>query len=166
MQLDAHCDLRHEYEGSTLSHACVASRMLENDKVEQILQLGIRSLCAQEAEVLDSEPRVRAWFAEDIHSGAYRDEFLSRIQGKKCYVTIDVDCFDPSILPATGTPEPNGLSYIQAEDIVRSVAQLGQVVAFDCVELAPIPGYHAADFLVAKFLLRFMNFCLGPELRS
>lgn len=159
VQLDAHCDLRDAYEDSKLSHASVASRMLENPLVEQILQLGIRSLCTEEANVLKNDSRVRAWFAEDIHSGAYLREFTQRVKGRKVYLTIDVDCFDPSIMPSTGTPEPDGLSYRQAEEIVRVVVKNSEILAFDCVELAPVEGFHAADFLVAKFLAKLMNLC-------
>lgn len=157
VQIDAHCDLRQEYEGNPLSHACVSRRLLDFKGVEQVLQLGIRSLCTEEADVLKTDGRVRAWFAEDVSADNYQQEFCERLKGKDVYLTLDVDGFDPSIMPSTGTPEPAGLSFQQALKIVRLVTEHANLVAFDCVELAPIAGFHAPDFMVAKFLYRLMN---------
>lgn len=163
IQIDAHCDLRDTYEETPHSHACVARRFLEQPRVSQILQLGIRSLCSEEARVLKNEPRVRAWYAEEVHAESYWDEFREAIRGKNTFLTLDVDGFDPSVVPSTGTPEPNGLSYIQVENIVRAVIEESNLFAFDCVELAPTEGSHAADFFVAKFLYRLMNLRLGTR---
>lgn len=157
VQLDAHCDLRESYEGTIHSHACVAKRLLEIPNVEQILQLGIRSLCTEEATVLKEENRVKAWFAEQIHDRTYIDEFVDLVRGRKVFLTLDVDVFDPSLVPSTGTPEPSGLTFAQAESIVRLIIDEADLFAFDCVELAPIKNLHAADFLIAKFLYRLMN---------
>jgi N1-aminopropylagmatine ureohydrolase len=157
VQLDAHCDLRDQYEGSPLSHACVARRLLELQAVEQVIQLGIRSLCSEEAEVIRAEPRVTTFFAEDVHSGSYSEAFLQKIAGRQTYLTIDVDGFDSSLVPSTGTPEPNGLTFQQVETIVATVVGHSDLLAFDCVELAPISGFHAADYVVAKLLYRLMS---------
>ena len=138
VQLDAHCDLRDRYEDDPHSHACVSRRLLEQDRVEQILQFGIRSLCLEEARLAQSEPRVGVWYTEQVHSGEHLDQLATLIRGKDVYLTLDVDCFDPSIVPSTGTPEPNGMSYLQAEEIVRVIIRESRLVAFDCVELAPI----------------------------
>lgn len=157
VQLDAHCDLRDSYEGSPHSHACVARRMLERDGVEEILQFGIRSLCKEEAEVLNASDKVTAWFVEEMTEERHLSFLRSRLEGRKVFLTLDVDCFDPALVPSTGTPEPDGLTFRQADHIVKAITEVADLVAFDCVELAPIPGFHAADFLVAKFLYRLMN---------
>ncbi len=167
VQFDAHCDLRASYQGTPHSHACVSSRLLEMPQVEQILQLGIRSLCQEEADVLARETeRVRAWFSEDLEDDAYREELLARVKGKRLYVTIDVDCLDPSLVPSTGTPEPNGLLFKQVEEILRLLTDNAEIVAFDCVELAPIEGYHASDFVVAKLVYRTLNLFLSKTILS
>lgn len=160
VQLDAHCDLRDSYEDSPYSHASVSRRMLELPQVEQILQLGIRSLCTEEAEVIRSEPRVRVWYTEDVHASRFEDELRQRVRGKDLYLTVDVDGFDPTLIPSTGTPEPWGLTYPQGERIFRILAEEANLVAFDCVELAPVPGHHASDFVVAKLVYRLMNLFL------
>ena len=157
VQLDAHSDLRDSYEDSPHSHACVARRLLELESIEQILQLGVRSLCTEEARVIKSDPRVRTWFAEDVHAEKFEDELRQRVRGRRIYLTVDVDGFDPSIIPSTGTPEPNGLSFAQGEAIFRILAEECDLVAFDCVELAPVAGRHVSDFVVAKLIYRLMN---------
>lgn len=157
VQIDAHADLRDSYEGSPLSHACVGRRFLEISGVEQVLQLGIRSLCQEEADLIATEPRLRTWFSEDIHRGDYIEEFQERLESRDVYLTIDVDGFDPSVMPSTGTPEPDGLNFRQVENIIRTSISKSQLLAFDCVELAPMPNFHSPDFMVAKLLYRLMN---------
>lgn len=156
--LDAHADLRDSYEGTRYSHACVARRLLELPSVEQVLQLGVRSVCPEEMEVIRScGDRVRVWFSEDVHRGGWQQELGRRIQGRSVYLSLDVDGFDPSLVPATGTPEPDGLSWRQGQEILRIVTGQAELAGFDCVELAPVRGLHAADFTVAKLLYRLLN---------
>jgi agmatinase len=157
VQIDAHADLRDTYEGSPYSHACVCRRLLELDRVEKLLQIGIRSICTEEAEVIRSEPRLRTWFTEEVFEGDFEDQLRRQVRGKNLYLTVDVDGFDPSLIPATGTPEPDGLSFRQGERIFKILAQEARLVAFDCVELAPIAGHHSSDFVVAKLVYRLMN---------
>lgn len=164
VQLDAHSDLRDSYEDSPYSHACVTRRLLELDQVSEILQLGVRSLCTEEAEVIKTEPRLRTWFTEQVHSGEFEEELRQRVRGKNLYLTVDVDGFDPSLIPATGTPEPFGLTYPQGEAIFKLLAEEANLVAFDCVELAPIPGHHSSDFVVAKLVYRLMNIFLHQQI--
>ncbi len=164
VQIDAHSDLRDSYEKSRYSHASVSRRLIEMERVERVIQLGIRSLCSEEAEVIRSEPKVRTWFTEDVQAGRHLPEFQELVRGKTVYLTIDVDGFDPSLIPATGTPEPDGLSFRQGEEIVRILGREANVVAFDCVELAPIPGLHASDFVVAKLVYRTMSLLLHDRL--
>lgn len=157
VQLDAHADLRDSYQDTPHSHACVSRRLLELDRVEKLLQIGIRSICSEEAEVIKTEPRLRTWFTEDVFEGDFESELRSLVRGKNLYLTVDVDGFDPSLIPATGTPEPDGLSFRQGERIFKMLAEEANLIAFDCVELAPIPGHHSSDFVVAKLVYRLMN---------
>lgn len=166
VQLDAHCDLRDSYEGSPYSHASVSRRMLSLPQVEQILQLGIRSLCTEEAEVAKSDSRVRVWFTEDVHADRFEQELRERVRGKDIYLTVDVDGFDPTLIPSTGTPEPWGLTYAQGERIFRILAEEANLVAFDCVELAPVEGHHASDFVAAKLVYRLMNLFLRDKIHE
>lgn len=161
VQIDAHADLRDEYEDSPYSHACIARRLVEDRTVEQVLQLGIRSVCAEEVQFARQNPeRVRIWYAEEVHAGDWREELVARLAGKRVYLTIDVDGLDPAIVPATGTPEPDGLTWVETLDIVRLVCQSAQIVGIDCVELAPYPGQHAADFAVAKLLYKTISYAM------
>jgi agmatinase len=162
VQLDAHSDLRDEYEGTPFSHACVARRILEDPRVEQVLQLGVRSVDAEEvAFARADERRVRVWYAEDVHDGGWREEFTARVRGRRVHLTIDVDGLDPSIVPATGTPEPDGLTWREALDIIRTTASAGSIAGIDCVELAPRPGLHHADFAVAKLLYKTITYAMN-----
>lgn len=161
VQVDAHSDLRAEYEETPYSHACIARRLLEEPAIEQVLQLGIRSVCSEEVEFTRANPdRVRVWYAEAVHANGWRDELVARLQGKRVYLTIDVDGLDPAIVSATGTPEPDGLTWRETLDILRTVAQTAQIVGIDCVELAPSPGQHAADFAVAKLLYKAICYAM------
>lgn len=162
VQIDAHCDLRDEYEGSPYSHACMARRLLEHPGVEQMLQLGIRSISSEEVSFARANSsRVRIWYAEDVHAGDWRGPLVDRLAGRRVYLTIDVDGLDPSIVLATGTPEPNGLTWSETLEIIRTVAQVAEVVAFDCVELAPVPGLHASEYAVAKLVYKTMNIIMA-----
>jgi agmatinase len=165
VQIDAHSDLRDEYEGSPYSHACVARRLLETRGIDQVLQLGVRSIDVEEvAFAREHEDRVRIWFAEDVHDGGWR-EVAAHVRGKRVYLTLDVDGLDPAVVPATGTPEPDGLSWKEACEIVRVVADAASIAGIDCVELAPRLGQHAADFAVAKLLYKTISYAMRASLR-
>jgi agmatinase len=161
VQLDAHSDLRDSYEDTPYSHACIARRLLDEPSIEQVLQLGIRSVSPEEVSFTRANPaRVRVWYAEEVHDGQWRAELVNRLRGRRVYLTLDVDGLDPAIVPATGTPEPDGLTWRETLDSLRTVAQTAQIVGIDCVELAPMPGQHAADFAVAKLLYKTICFAL------
>lgn len=167
VQIDAHSDLRDEYEESPYSHACIARRLLEEEGIEQVLQLGIRSVCPEEVAFTRANPeRVRVWYAEAIHEGNWQDELRKRVRGRQIYLTIDVDGLDPAIVPATGTPEPDGLTWRETLNILRIVAQEAKIVAIDCVELAPTPGLHMADFAVAKLLYKAITYAITSHVDS
>ncbi|HEU5011152.1 MAG TPA: agmatinase [Roseiflexaceae bacterium] len=162
VQIDAHSDLRDEYEGSPWSHASIARRVLAMGAT--IVQFGIRSICCEEMDVIRAErERVRVFFTEDVHAGGHLEQLAELVRGRTVFLTIDVDGFDPSLVPATGTPEPNGLLWQQVLDIVRTVMREANVVAIDCVELAPIPGQHASDFLVAKLVYKVIGLALAAK---
>ncbi len=159
VQIDAHADLRDEFHSDRYSHACVARRLLD-EGVESVVQLGIRGVSLEEAHVIDADPRVRVHWADDIHddtTGDYLSDLEDRVRGRDVYLTIDVDGLDPSIVPATGTPEPNGLTWRQALQIIHATAQSANVVGLDVVELAPRPGLHASDFTTAKLTYHTVN---------
>jgi agmatinase len=161
VQIDAHSDLRDTYEGSPLSHACVARRILGLAEVDQLLQLGIRAISREEVEFVRAHhDAVRIWSADDVHAGGWEDTLARRLTGRRVYLTLDVDGLDPSVVSATGTPEPGGLSWQQALAILRLVASVGDVVALDCVELAPVDGQHHSDYAVARLLYKALNYIL------
>jgi agmatinase len=167
LQIDAHSDLRDQYEESRWSHACVARRLLEMDGIEQILQFGIRSVCREEVEVARANPsRVRVWYAEEVHAGVWRRELSDLLRTRRVFLTIDVDGLDPAIVPATGTPEPDGLTWNETLDLVRTVSEHAEIVGIDCVELAPHPGQHAADFAVAKLLYKVITYAMHSRRRA
>lgn len=155
VQIDAHADLRDSYEGERFSHACAMRRILEENPGPTV-QIGIRSFSAEEAAFIRStRGRVNVFTMSRIERTAHADllrEIEGLVKGRDVYLTIDVDGLDPSIVPATGTPEPGGLGWRQALDIVRTVASASRIVAMDCVELAPSPGLHMAEFAVARLL--------------
>ncbi len=159
VQLDAHADLRDTYEGTRYSHACAARRMLE---AGPLVQLGIRSLDISEAGFLaDHRDEVLSVSADAMHSSHdYRQRVIERIKGRTVFLTLDVDALDPSIMPATGTPEPGGLSWHQMLDTIRLVASHSHIAAFDCVELSPIAGLHAPNFVAAKLVYKTLSILL------
>lgn len=163
VQIDAHSDLRDRYDDTPYSHACVARRLLETDGVEQILQLGIRSICPEEVALARARPdAVRIWYREALRVDGWRDELIARLRGRRVFLTFDVDGLDPAVVPATGTPEPDGLTWVEALDLARTVARVATVVGLDCVELAPAPGLHAAEFAVAKLVYALISAVMLP----
>ena len=163
VQIDAHSDLRDEYDGSPYSHACMARRLLDCEApgFEQVLQLGIRSVCPEEVALARSQPeRIRVWYAEAVHQGGWQAELIERVRGRRVYLTIDVDGLDPSVVPSTGTPEPDGLSWRETLAVLRAVAEHAEIVGLDCVELAPVPGHHASDFAAAKLVYKAISYAM------
>lgn len=152
LQLDAHADLRDRYEGSPFNHACAMRRCREI--VGRVIQYGIRSQSPEEARII----RKNGW-ATDIHygCGATPAQLLRRLT-KHVYLTVDLDVFDPSIMPATGTPEPSGLLWEPFCALLRELMKSGTVVGADVVELAPIPGIGAPDFLAAKVVHKILAY--------
>lgn len=159
VQVDAHGDLRDTYEGSAYSHGCAARRILE---ICPLFQIGIRSLCEEEERFRRGNGRVHTVFAEEITAGRqYLGDLADFVRGKTVYLTIDLDGLDPSIMPAVGTPEPEGLSWPALLEVVRTVlGHCARLPAFDVVELAPIPAMPASDFLAAKLIYKIISLAL------
>ncbi len=160
VQIDAHLDLRDEYEGSRHNHACIARRMVE-DGVTPI-QIGMRSCSREEAEFVRERGLAIYWARHVAGHVAYHREVLEQLAGKPVFVTIDLDGFDPSVLPATGTPEPGGLDWF---DVTRLLAMIGrhtQVVGADITELAPGTEDRASVFLAARLAAKCVAYFWAP----
>ena len=152
LQIDAHGDTRESYEGSTHNHACVMARARERCP---IVQVGIRAVDSSEMPGLDP---ARVFWAHEIAAREdtnWMDEVVSLLPDN-VYLTIDLDAFDPSLLPATGTPEPGGLGWYEMNELIRRVARNRRIVGFDVVELLPLPGEHASEFIAAKLVHRVL----------
>lgn len=149
VQFDAHADLRDTYEGTPHSHACVMHRALDMDI--PIYQIGVRSLSCEE-HLLREKLKIGHLDAAVINKTGIPDPVLPPDFPASIYITFDVDAFDPSIMPATGTPEPGGLGWYQSFQALESVIEGRKVLGFDVVELAPFDGMHAPEFTVARFI--------------
>ena len=159
LQLDAHGDLRDSFEGSEHNHACVMHRIVDDGV--RLAQVGIRSLTREERE-LARQRGVCTVFAEEAVTVPV-ERWIGRVVDAlpaEVYVTVDLDALDPAIMPATGTPEPGGLDWYRTVAVLRAVAAARRVVGFDVVELAPIPGLVAPDFLAAKLVYRLLGYAL------
>lgn len=155
LQLDAHADLRDEFEGSKWSHACAMARVLD---IADVVAIGVRGVSEEEVEIARSDDRTTLIWADEMWDGdAWMDRALEAL-GDPVYLTFDVDYFDPSLVPATGTPEPGGGDWYRTLLFLRRVFQERDVVACDVVELAPIPLLHASDFLVAKLVYKLIGY--------
>ncbi len=154
LQIDAHADTRESYAGSPFNHACVMARARE---LCPIVQVGIRAVDLSEVPGLDDQ---RVVWAHQINGPQAQPDWVERVLDHltdEVYVTIDLDGLDPSIVPATGTPEPGGLGWYQVTDLLGRVASSRRVVGFDVVELLPTPGQWASEFLAAKLVYRFLS---------
>jgi agmatinase len=152
LQLDAHSDLRQIYEGSEFNHACAMARARE---YASLVQVGIRSMSAEELPYIDKD---RIFFSHELY---YDKSLYKKAIGKlseNVYITIDLDVFDPSIMPSTGTPEPGGPSYFELLHFMRDVINARNVVGFDIVELCPSATNKAPDFIAAKIIYQLLSY--------
>jgi len=152
LQLDAHSDLRDEYGGSRFNHACVMARIKERCP---IVQVGIRSMDVSEKLCIDAG---RIFFAQDLVG---RTDWIDRVVAtltERVYITIDLDVFDPAVMPATGTPEPGGLLWYDVLALLRRICWERTLVGFDVVELCPVEGNWACDFLAAKLIYQLLSY--------
>jgi agmatinase len=156
LQLDAHSDLRQEYEGSKYNHACSMARARE---LAPIVQVGIRSMSVDELPFADPD---RIFYAHDLYYD--KQLYASAIQklSDNVYITVDLDVFDPSIMPSTGTPEPGGPHYYELMHFLREVAKSRNVVGFDVVELCPSSTNKSPDFIAAKVIYQLLSYIFCP----
>ncbi|MGH9331510.1 MAG: agmatinase, partial [Vicinamibacterales bacterium] len=157
LQIDAHADLRDEYMGTPFNHACAMRRTLEHAPVTQV---GIRSMSTEEAQAV-GQLKTRIFYDFDMRRDpAWVDRVVDSL-ADRVYVTIDADGLDPAIMPAVGTPEPGGLSWYEALALLKAVFTRRQVVACDLVELCPLPGLMAPNFLCAKLVYKMLTYQLS-----
>jgi agmatinase len=157
LQLDAHADLRTIYEKSKFNHACVMARAKE---FSPVLQVGIRSMSVEESKHIDPD---RVFYSDQIYDN---DEWMVEVMvklTKNVYITIDLDVFDPSIMPSTGTPEPGGLFWYEVLKFLKKVNETSNIVGFDVVELCPNRYNKAPDFLAAKLIYSLLSYKFAKE---
>lgn len=157
LQLDAHYDLRNEYYGSRFNHGCTARRISE---ICPLVQTATRSLSKEEKDFLATQAngRIKSINVYDILEMPLWKDVISNALSEHIYVTIDLDAFDPSMMPAVGTPEPGGIGWYETLDLLREVSKDKKIVGFDVTELCPIEGQIAPDFLAAKLIYRFLGY--------
>jgi len=164
LHLDAHADSRDTYEGSRYNHACVIARAREYTK--EIVSVGIRSMDQLERDGMD---RKRMFFAHEIFNSETWIQKTVRQLKDNVYITIDLDVFDPGIMPSTGTPEPGGLGWYQVTKLLRAVSMAKRIVGFDVVELCPSHD-KAPDFLAAKLVYTLLSYIFAdravPKLKN
>jgi agmatinase len=154
LQIDAHADLRDGYMGTPHNHACAMRRTLEHAPITQV---GIRSMSTEEAEVASSLDTSIFYDVSMRKDADWIDRVVSSLRDP-VYITIDVDGMDPAIMPSTGTPEPGGLSWYEMLALLRAAIRQRTVVACDVVELSPIPGLLAPNFLCAKLVYKILTY--------
>lgn len=159
IQFDAHSDLRETYMDDPWNHACAMARVL--DVCDHLVQVGIRSQAAEE-RARSERDGIPVHYAHGIidaeHGGVDWIEPILQQCRSNVYITFDCDVFDPSIIPATGTPEPGGLTWHQVDRFVDLLTRQHRLVGFDVSELAPIPGLHHCEFTVAKLIYRWLGY--------
>ena len=165
LQFDAHSDLRDGYLGEPYSHAAAMRRVLDHQGVS-LVSVGIRATDISEVPFIEANPgRVTIHWAKDRRRWSVED-IVAPLRGRPVYISFDVDGFDSSLMPATGTPEPGGFFFDEACEILRAACRAGTVVGADIVELAPIPGFHACNFTAAKLAYKLLSYALSGQPRD
>jgi len=152
LQLDAHADLRDEFEGTKYHHACTMRRVRELNI--PLTQVGIRSMSEEEAEYLKKK-KGNIFYSPELPV----EKIISTLK-KNVYLTFDLDVFDPSIMPSTGTPEPDGFGWKEILNLIKKVAEKRKIIGADVVELDPIPGFSTPDFLAAKLVYKIISYII------
>jgi agmatinase len=160
VQLDAHTDLRQQYMGTKCNHACA---LAEAQRYTNLLQVGIRSMDKSEVKYLQKD---KVYFAHQIMDSDYWMEEAIRKMTDRVYITLDLDVFDSSLMPSTGTPEPGGMQWYPVLQFLRMIFNRKQVVGFDIVELAPNEHNKAPDFLAAKLYYKMLAYYSEKEVRK
>jgi len=149
LQIDAHTDLRDNFEGTEFHHACVMKRI--RDLNVSVTQVGIRSVSEEESEYIEKEKIDNIFYASDFPI----EKIINSLK-ENVYITFDLDGLDSSVMPSTGTPEPGGLKWEQAIGLIKEIGQKKRIIGADIVELDPIPGLVAPDFLAAKLVYKII----------
>jgi agmatinase len=156
VQIDAHGDMRFEYEGSLHNHACVMRRVLEMGL--PTLPVGIRAICREEAELIAKQQIPVIWDRDIAGDPNWIEKAIAKITTEKVFLTIDVDGIDPALIPGVGTPEPGGLSWHQTLGFLRRLFQTHQVIGCDVMELAPISDSVVSEFTTAKLIYKLIGY--------
>ena len=156
IQIDAHGDMRDSYEGSIYNHACVMRRIL--DMGLPSLPVGIRSICLEEAQLIDQKNIPVVWARDIYYQSDWIDTAIAQITTKKVFITIDLDGIDPSLLPGVGTPEPGGLNWYQLTRFLKRIFTSYQVIGCDVMELAPIKDSVVSQFTAAKLVYKLVGY--------
>ena len=162
LQIDAHADLRDEYDGTKHSHASIMARTVKDLKIPAV-QVGIRSISADEARSLAEGLPTKIYWAKDIHgTTVWIDEAVENLT-ENVYLTIDIDGLDPSLVPTTGTPEPGGLEWYQTLTLIRKLAEKRRVVGMDLVEFSKTENSDAPAFLCSKLVYKSFAYIFNEE---
>ena len=162
LQIDAHADMRDSYMGTSHNHACAMRRSLSSARITQV---GIRSLSTEEAEILP-KLNTSVFYDFDMRKDPQWIDRVVESLEPHVYISIDVDGMDPAIMPATGTPEPGGLSWAEITTLLRRTAERRTIVSADVVELSPIPGMVAPTFLCAKLIYKLLTYRFAADPRA
>lgn len=162
LHFDAHADLRDGYEGEHYSHAAAIRRVLDHPTVP-IVSCGIRNISKEEIPFYEANKhRISIYWGKDRATWNVAD-IVAPFKGRPIYLTFDLDGFDSSLMPSTGTPEPGGLFWEDAMSIIKAASEIGTIVGADINELAPIENFHGPDFLASKLAYKILNYALGRE---
>ncbi len=161
LQIDAHADLRDSYDGTPHSHASIMARVVKDLRIPAV-QCGIRSISAEEARNLKSLPTRIFWARDIVGRSDWWDDAVEGLT-ENVYLTIDIDGLDPSLVSATGTPEPGGLGWYETMGLIRTLARKRKVVGMDLTEYSYVEGQSASAFLCAKLIYKTLAFVFEKE---
>jgi agmatinase len=156
IQIDAHGDMRHEYEGSLHNHACVMRRVLEMGL--PTLPVGIRSICKEEALLIEKQQIPVVWARDIANNTDWSETAIAKITTPKVFITIDVDGIDPTLIPGVGTPEPGGIDWYSIVKFMRRIFETHQVIGCDVMELAPVVDSVVSEFTSAKLVYKLIGY--------
>jgi agmatinase len=162
LQIDAHADLRDTYDGTPHSHASIMARVVKDLRLPAV-QVGIRSISAEEARTLDGGLPTRIFWAKDIAGKTDWIDSAVNSLTENVYLTIDIDGLDPSLVPTTGTPEPGGLGWYETLALIRKIAEKRNIVGLDLVEFSRVEGQDAPAFLCAKLIYKSLAYIFRDE---
>jgi N1-aminopropylagmatine ureohydrolase len=162
LQIDAHADLRDDYDGTPHSHASIMARVVKDMQIPSV-QVGIRSISADEARAIDSGLPTKIFWARDIAGKTNWIPDAVNSLTENVYLTIDIDGLDPSIVPTTGTPEPGGLGWYETLALIRKVAETKRIVGMDLVEYSYFENYDSPAFLCAKLVYKSLAYIFNGE---